>query len=1004
MSKRTPNLDLILQLLEDYGDKRIDNTNYEIIDRWAKTHSHNGIDSAFIDLDSIWIAIEELRNLCAQLRVDLTNNEIKDNLRYAEYQHHKHYDIDSPPSVETHWFDTFNDLFQTDTANTTMSVSTAIGSIHLPKGYTNNAKYSFVSKPFRLEHTLEAGYNTDIRPDQAKAKIFMTRQGAVTPYIAIGPEASIVANPSRAHRYPNAIAGVNTGITALNNYVTSKFNFDGKVSGNLKIPHLAYHHHEVQRPPVIIKQYDPGQNLISTQKRSIISIGGKDGIYIGTSKSVQISGGHGHQHTKIKRFPRITTDREFSTAEYQRVALSDGEDVLTTSLYNGSDPVIKEKPVPIKPRILYHGDEALAWHRATNKFYFYLADDNNFEIIDDADIAPLVENNMINVAAGKNRKTGDIWVLKTWAVRLEKPNGYFEIRHQIVKWDGGKRFKSGKIWTTGKCRTKHWLPRVICPTHLHVHNGNVHIFTHMRHDDHEEDHDNVVNYYEDNPYWDFDAYMWFPWSKIYGNLHKQRKYVHFAHFNPGILATHHSVKDDGDLVPVGPAKIIGGAYNSTANRWSALSDEDINKFEGGNDNVFLGVEGTEAFFYQGFVHYNGADVLTKELWKDAAYRNANPDTAWHGIVAHNMATGTNRFIRGNMPFKVNVAGAIDPEGTDVDFMGGTELVKQFVTDDNRIIATADDQPPPNTPIKYAFWSDRFMDQTAAPDSISTNTINADGSTLYVGQTVVANRLDYNVFVASSTRVKISTGNHIRINASVSSSVSVNSSITVRHKSHMHMTNKSFILVGGVHIHNRRIRCRRHHRHHNNHLIRIGALINNAKARQVFVFELGDRFSDDDTVKIHVKSNSEGKRPADTPTSNPFKDDVLLLHCIGENTSGRDQYETIGRIKNGDGTQRFTINNLNDGNMMLMLESTRVSDRTSKQLSKLSTDHIYVTVERQGYVYTYDWDKKSNNALTFNGDTTGIVLESSSGNAATDPLGVQITSAEFSIISNIEGKR
>lgn len=943
--KRTERLDLILQFLEDIGDKRYDNINMEILDKWASSHNHDGENSELIDLDSIWSAIEELRRLIQQLRVDHTNLDIRELLHYGEYQRHKHYELNAPPSVETHWFDTFNNLLQTDTNLTNVAVSTAIGTLHMPANYKGNTPYYYVSKPFRLQHTLQPGSDVDVQPQQAKAEIFMTRQGRVTPYIAIANGLTPSANQPK--KYPFAVAGKNIEISAVDNYVKSKFSFENKIKGNPSVPHRAYHHIDKERPSV-------GVTAIGTPSQL-----GKPLSYA----------------------PKLSYRTEFSTDDYQRIARSDGAITTTQPLFKGSQPVTHKVPASVKPEVLFHDDVALAWNKRNNRFYWFKAQDNDFDIIPNADIKPLVEENMVGVAAGVDESDNSIYVLKTWVVRIDKPAGYFDIYHQIVRWNRRDSFREGKVWKSGRCKRKHWLPNIICPTHLHVSAGKINIFTHMSYDGHELDEEVIVNYYDDNQFQNFDAYMWFPWGKVYGNLHKKRKTVTFAKFNPGILATHHSCSKGGEMRPVGPSKIISGAYSPNDNSWVSLTDENINAFEGGNDNVFLGVEGTEAFYYQGFVPYNGAEVLSKNLWKNEAWKKSNPDVAWYGIIAHNFSTGTNRFIRGDMPFKINAAAIIDNDASNALFMGGTELVKQFITTDDRIIATENNNRPQNTEIKYAFWADRFVPQSITPD-----------------------RLDENVHEVSPSRINISTGKHIRLQSS-------NGSITIGGKPHKGKgirIGKGMVSIGGIHIQNNVIRPRPHHPPNNHNVVWEGALNTGDMARQMFWFELGEGLTDDDIVKVYVKANSEGKRPLNSAQANPWNDDIKLL-----NFAGSGEWQGLGRISNGDGVNVFTVNNIETAlrsNLIIMLENTRISDSKAKIASKIHTDFIYVTVERQGYIYKYEWED-----LPFNGNTAAVVLECTTGTltttnpgvvipvgAANDIEGVRIESAEFSIISNKEG--
>lgn len=992
MTSRTPNLDLILQFLEDYADKRIDNINWEILDKWAKNHSHDGIDSHLIDLDSIWAAINELRRLIHQQRID--HNELVIIVRQliAEYQRHKHYDLDSPPSIETHWFDTFHDLRNVDPA-TTASVSTALGLLHLPANYKANQPYHYVSKPFDLAHTLVPNPDPDVQPAQANARLFMTRQGDVTPYLVIGND--LKASPNLPRKYPGAVAGVNKSIQAVDNYITSKLTFNGKKFGDLTVPHEAYHHHDIARP----------------------LIGGFTQV--------------GPLGVQIPAAPGYTFRQEFSDADYARLSVADGTTNSTQPEYEGSRPNQTVKPVRATPKVLYHGDKVLSWGKLENKFYWFNAQSNDFDNIEDTEIPDIAHPNLVGVAANVDAVTGAIWVFKTWVEAVDQPAGYFDVVHQVVVWDGKEDFAKGPVFKSARCKRKHWpRPFVICPTHLHVSGNNVHVITHTSYDDLDEENEILVNYYDNDAH---DNYMWFPFVKVYGNLHKTATNATFTHFNPGILGTHHSFRKDEPWRCYGPSKLIEGAYNATGNPWASLSDSDINAFEGGNDNVFLGMEDNEIFFYQSFVEYNGADVLIKGKWKDQDFRNRYPDNAWHGIVAHNVSTGQKRFIRGNMPFMVNVAATIDDYAKNAQFMGGLELVKQFVTEDDRILATENNVAPLNTVIKYAFWADRLSPGVVLPENVNVeqHMINPVLVNLTTGHTTrvetdndvssLANTSNLGIMLPDEDVFDAAVSGMANADATQVSRITQNASGTGRitqtaivsqriHKAKVVKTKKSVVKVGGKHIHNHVIRPRKKHPPAKKVVVWNGAMKNNSRARQVYYFELGDNVGENDIVKVHVKAKSEGKYPTIQPFENPGRNDIFVNQSVAYGDHG---WRAVGLINNKDNGNVFIVNDLSMARrfkLIICLENARVNDSAAKIASKIHTEYIYVTVERAGYIYEYEWTD-----LPDSGTQGAVVLECASGatfstrgqgpvgvTSSEDVDGIKIDSAEVSILANKDG--
>jgi hypothetical protein len=992
MSDLTPVLGLVRQYLQDHGDKRVDNINWDKLDRLFHPidgHKHDGVDSPLIDLEALWRAIYELRRLVAQLRIDLTNLDIREWQHYEEYIKHKHYALDAPPSIETHWFDTFNNYLQTDLALTNASVSAGIGALHLPLGYTPRSPYYFVSKPFRLAHTMVENPNPDIQPDQAYARIIQQREGIVTPYIAIGD--NLIPSSTDPRRYPGARVGNQLEISYIDNYTKRKMTFEGKVRENISVPHIAWHYYDIKIPEIKVEEKRPAPWL------SIHSHIGQSWTNLEISQGCISAAAHAQNpfavaHAELaigncverqyKIDYRNYTDRlEFQTNEYARLSISDNNVVSTGDGYSGASPVFEETPYSQDYRVLYNADKALAWQKSGNKFFWYDSETKTATEIPRAQIEPLYEENMINVAAAPDPNHGFIYVLKSWIQQVISPNGYFDLYHQLVRWDGVNGFVEGRVWRSSRHKRRHWPATVICPTWLKIDNNNIYPICSFDFNDLKDEGESLVNYYDGddrNPD-AHDDYMWFPFKKVYGDLHKQRGHVTFAYFNPGILGTIHTIPKTGEWVATGSANVIRGAYDPTANEWSTHSEEDINEFEGGNDCHFLGTSGQEIFFYQSFTPYDGYDILRNKRYQDRVWREAHPDYSWHGIIAYNISTGRNRHIRGNMPMRINVGGSVNNTGGDAYLVGGMELVKQFYTSDGRIIATVDNVTPTGTTIVYAFWADRNDPECVVPDRVSL-------------RDEINNPLKIDLSFGYYARVQTST-------ASITASASVDYNIR-RHGSQVIWHSTGFSQIGGWNISarltfrvrygDRKIRvCKRWHM----------GLLDGGRPRQIYNFDLGEDIELGDTFRLYLKTRSEGKLSSVVSTA-PTEDVVVY--------GLRDKdWVRIGGVTNNQGLVTFEIQDLTFsalGEITIMLESARVSDKASRQAAFLHTDHIYVAITKQNYVYEYEWEDlpDGQNAVIILECTGGMDAAGNEELGSADATGVWVDSAEFSIIANREG--
>lgn len=935
MSDRTPRLDLVKQYLEDYSDERVRNINWDILDLLfhpTEGHTHDGTDSPLIDLESIWKAIEELRKLIEQLRIDHNNLDIREWIHFQTFRRHKHYSLNSPPSTATHWFESFQILDQLNMQLTNAAISTQNGILHLPANYKGNSPYYMVGKPFNLSHTqseLEKQgrldhFDPDVHPDKANARIFMARKGFVTPYLAIGD--NLTPNNNTSQKYSGAKAGTQKRVSFIDDNIISKMTFDGKTKDNMTVPHIAWHHIDLPRPAV-------------------------------------------------NRYNERWTDREeFNNQEYSRMGRSDGAEVITSPKYQDSDPVYKTVNISETPRVLFNSDKALAWHEDTNKYYWYQARTNVLQQIPNVDIKPLVEDNMVSVAATLDQSTGWIWVLKSWNVRINNPAGKFDQMHQIVRWDGFTNFEEGKIWRSSRHNRKHWPAKTIAPTHLEVDKNNIYAITHLSFNDEiSTKGQNTVNYYNSDSH---DDYQWFPFRKVYGNLHKQRSTVNFVKFNPGILGSINSISKKGDWVARGSARIINGAFRPQANRWSIWDDSKINDFEGANDKVYLGSNGDELFFYQSFTPWDGSDIQNNQRWKNAEFRENHPDFSWHGIIAHNIGTGKNRFIKGTIPFRANTGGGIVETGGQVYLSGGAELVKQFVTNDERILSTVNNIKPQNQKIIFSYWIDSQIPGVKLPKKVSL-------------RDEIVNPIKINLNNGNASEVPTHTNDRIAART---------------HNPQIITHSGGFDAIGGQYINNRQaIRLRKTDTKVRRVAGWSGALVEGSKARQLFSFELGEGLTERDIVKVHMKARSEGRAPTNPLASAPRIRDIDVLDWR------YPEWGLTGRISNTDGHVVFPIVDLewiNQRKLIIMIENARITDKKAGIPSKLFVDYCYVTVERQGYVYEYEWEDLPQ------GSQAAMVLECQTGTkyvsnpgreiavgSRQDILGVEVEEVDLQVISN-----
>lgn len=864
MPDRTPRIGLLKYYLEDYADIRGLNFNWDEIDKLFHAldgHKHDGVDSPIIDLASLWEAIEELRRLIAALREDHTSLDIRERLHWSTFLRHNH------DGVTTNFFDTFINFDQTDRNLTTAALTPALGLLHLPANYTPNKRYQWVGAPFNLKMDpfpdME-GNITDpaLLATRAKCNIIMSRKGSVIPYLVVGGDLKnnkpLMGNPSVRGIYPGAVAGTLLKNSETKGMQTTKYTFEGKSNPALNIPHQAFHH--VDTTDLTLSKLSPRWfDNIPFSSADYENIALNDGRTVTTSPKYQ---------DKDARTFSVSNSRAASAVVSTQSAASSSVTTVATPTYSSVT-------VKADARVLYHDDIPLSWDRKTSNFYWFNTNSDVFTQITKADLGPVWSDDLTEVAANKD-EDGWIWILKTQTRYVDNPAGYFDVYHQIVKWDGEKGFEEGQWWRSARMERIHWpKPRILAPTHLEITPTKVAAITHASWQNllGEDGTDSLVNYYLSNPF-----YQWFPISNVYGETYKQQKKVTFAVFNPGVLGTVATMDRNSETkVITDNARIISGAYDTTRNKWANLTEADMNAFEGGNDNVYMGRLSNELIFYQSFVPYNGAEVLDKKLYEDEAWKLANPDTAWYGIVKYDVTTGNNTFVVGDMPFKVNTGGGLDRN--EATIVGGSELIKQFVIEEteptntpsastsgasnnsfstssiikrSRIVATKDNKLPANLKVIHSFWADR--------DHQATRT---------------ANRISPRDAAINPIKVNVATGASERVNTIVQGANS-QAAINKVHSSKVVITSQGHKTIGGKQIQRNAIRPRPTDKPARQITSWKGALKQDAVARQLFYFNVGVP-RENDIIKVHYTGRAEGKAPYNPGADTTPDRDILIYY-------------------------------------------------------------------------------------------------------------------------------
>jgi hypothetical protein len=953
MSSRTPTLGLILTYLQDQADQRVDNENWLKLDRLFNAlegHDHDGGEGGplvnEINYFKIFQRINDLEERIRSLEFRLTKLEIFVNQFYEEFLVHNH------DGVSTIWSETFSNYEQTDLGLSTGVITPAIGYLHLPLDYVNNQTYRWAGKPFLLNRDPDP--DPDM-PTRATGRIFLgAERGNITPYLAI---ANSPTWNTTTKRYNGSVAGTFLGEAQGIEEVLSQYSFIGKIRGQEDpIPHAAYY--------TYAQGFLSKPRLRRTHDKSHHHGGGGGG-----------GGGKHHHHKKNRhRGPRSGHDKhhphyhydwywlytekprwaEFSQSDYDRIAVATGEAIEGAGTVDddidggGINPTEEETQVEVTARPLYHGDVVLCWERENNTFYWFDALNSQYTEITKESLGPIYNENMIEVAAGIDEDSGEIYVLKSWVEEEDNPPGHFHVRHQIIRWNQNyvsteanspPEFTRGNIWSAGRLRRYFWYPRLICPTHLEITAKKIHIITHLNWFRIIE-HGGLVNYYHDHGDW-----QWFPFMHVFGDLHKSMKYCSFTHFNPGLLGTIHTCSKVGNWVPTGPAKFINGVFPPQKNKFSVLSEEECEVYEGANDKVYLGREGDYLIFYQAFVPHNGEEILAGKHWDDDNWIEANPDLSWHGLVKYNLTTGKVEYVRGDTPCKVNTSGVVD-NGKAV-LCDGIELVKQWIIKDiatgkKSLMATPNNVKPVQSGKKVigSFWVKRAATEAQIADRVSI-------------RDELLNPISIGIVDGAWERIATA-GSRIAVSVATSDSAHICHPHRVRH-SRGHCRIGGWIIIG-----RKSLRCRpRDHRHRRCRKW-IRGILDGGRPRHLFKFYVNDlQFGDE--LNIHYNGKAVGGRvplyqssEAVEPQDQNERDVNVYVwstlnwkHLPPANRPFRGpwRWKCRGHLDLEPGTRVVWV----------MVEAQRESDARRNSVCKIITEYIYLTHTRQGVVRSYEWE-------------------------------------------------
>lgn len=957
MGSYTPRLKLLKEYLEDVSDKRMEHPNWDIIDLLfhpVAGHIHDGEDSpeVYIDFTEIWAEFQKVWRTIEVLQVDAEKRQYFLEQFYEQFMRHNH------TGVETIFTETFTDTRNTIMEHTDMILNPQYRFLTLPENYVGNRWYDWMGRPFYLNQDPDP----DVTPTSAIANIVATNRGEFIPYLTVSNDPKI-----QNRNYVDAVPGQFIEMTKTDTKSSSVHSFAGrgadKRNGTNKIPHRAYHWYGLGLPPV---------------------------------------------SRFVKRFAE---NNEFTPAEYHRSftksvpggreSIVDTSHLVTTDLpFTATENTYEEIPVSVPARPLYSANAPLSYYAKTNSFYWLDIASGMFDGISIEKLGPIHEDNMVEVAATED-EFGFIYVLKSWVEETETPAGHFHLKHQIIRWGGEiepEHFEEGPIWKSGTFPRWYWKPRMIAPTHLEIVGDKLYIYTelswlHQRH----EGMGDMVNYYGETP-----NFQWFPFGKYYGNTYKQSAYVTMVYFNPAILGTvvGMNLGEKDTWVPKDIGKLVDGAFPFN-NSHSVADRTFIRGFKGGNDDIYLGMDGEEMIFYSAFVPYDGDEILKYEYWKDPVWLEQNTDKAWHGIIRYNVLTGEKTLVQGTMPFRVNANGTLF-QG-DAWINNGVELVKQWVVEDETapdsdvegdslsayVMSTVNNTKPTNKTVLGSFWTAR----ASAYASVST-----DSGSLYAGAT-------------SSVKINTTNGSHTNISATATSSVkmttsggravaSSSASVQVSGDGTSVRAEASAVVIVGGYQNTAPDKTRppincppvTTTKKCNN------PIVTGERACMHFKFVIGE-ITTDDIVKVHINARSGGRYPSGGGV--PFEGaEWKGIRVLSWQTPDWALLRG-GRIENDTDSVPViadTSNIIRSGTVRLLLQSERRSDAARKIISTLHLNYIYITVERQGYIYKYTWDDMPQ------GDQAAMSIKAKAparnrGGIAPGQNGIEILGVKTNVISS-----
>lgn len=975
--------------------------NWNILDAYIGAfHDHDGVNSAPIDPASLEWIVAWLMRLEAKIETHetrITNMELFYELFYDEFLRHNH------TGAQTLWVEPFANLSQTNADLSTAMVSPAQKLLSLPADYQPGRSYYHVGLPFAL--------NPDPDPDpekltSARGRIISRRRGEVVPYLAVGDDLLGKANTSNTYLYPGAARGQRlTEGTQTVISSRSKHDFQQKVRGRME-PNLSEAHHQ---------------------------------IGVGEANRP-------HPNKSSHKFPH---GGEFSQAEYDTLNRRDSTYVVTAqnarrgqTFYDAAEARTDHEAKP-----LYDDVGPLSWDREANRFYWFDSDALRFTPLSEAQAGAFHHDALTGIAATVDRDTGLVWALKTFNVERTTPRGHFDSRHQIVSYNPKTgAFREGAVWTSLSHAKSYYTPSVtISPTRLEIEGGKLYILTELDALRSKAEGVEFVNYYGSFALYSNRAalgYQWLPFGTLYPEaLLNSEGYVNFAAFNPGVLGTIHTLNlravqsTPASWVPVGPAKIIDGAF-SRAGSYAALPEthppeaaganvetnadagadagtdagveglstlpgegveRSVEGFEGVNTKLYLGLVAGKMHFYQAFCPYNPSAVLDTDAYLSEEWLQRHGGAAWHGFVEYDIAGGTSRLYTGNVPWLAGCGGSMG-EGRIV-LAEGLELAEQIVeaspgdqvqTSRTRLLSAEDfSGDNPDAPVSVA--SLVSANAINARQSIVVNPTHPKASARINASERIL--IEVNRNTGASTRV--SATQSVRVGSSGGASINVQHSVVITGGGSVN-ARQSVVIIGGRQCPPRKTRPRPVDPPKKIPEKAESGILNGSRARQMFLFH-GLDVEPEDIVRVHLKARTYGAERA--PQDIPGLTDMQPYHVRTWTSSGEWDILQVeeGRREDEEKVWFTTLDpglnrTLKNPDMVpILVEAVPASRASENQVSRLELDYIYLSVESPAYVEEYEWSDLPQ------GSQAALVLECK--NDAKVDRGVEVKAVQLDVDSS-----